>query len=229
MLQLYSDKTNVTDKTQVYPIKVALLNLDYGCKRKHLGTLALIPVLKHLPSCSDADMAVARRDLLRQVLAIVTQTLRDASHTGLQLELADGVINGFPRCCSYVADYPEAHCVCQIRSGVQATSQCIRCFMLTEYLADVHTRAGPRTLAAVRSLQAAVRAAPTAEAREDLCRQAGIHPQDCGHLGFAGEDGAACECCACEPDCWVPAGCSVRAWRVPAADPLLPCVLHARR
>lgn len=71
MLQLYSDKTNVTDKTQVYPIKVALLNLDYGCKRKHLGTLALIPVLKHLPSCSDADMAVARRDLLRQVLAIV--------------------------------------------------------------------------------------------------------------------------------------------------------------
>jgi hypothetical protein len=219
-LQFYSDKTQVNDTTDVYPFKVGLLNLERAAKIKHLGTLALIPILKHgaHPELSKEQLRDARRDLMRQCTSTVLKELKEASHTGLHITLANGDSHWiFPRALNYVADDPEQHAVLQIKSGVRTLRQCCRCYITTNQLSDVHIAATNRSLERQLKIfdlmeeahQRKQRSSNTAEPQPagdltdvaTISRQYGTHFDKCGLWGFAGEENDSCK-----PYCESPRG-----------------------
>jgi hypothetical protein len=192
--QYYSDKTNATDNVQLYPLRVALLNLEYELKVTNLGTLALIPVLQKLPHLSEKAMSAARRDLLRQALEIALQPLREASHTGMRLTLADGsAFTGYPRNLSYVADDPEQSAEGGLRGG-NTKRPCSRCLKDCDNLDDLNSHALERTLEVYDEVMALMRAAPNAKKKEEVGKEWGFYDEQPGLLGFAGERTPACEC-----------------------------------
>lgn len=197
VVQLYTDKTMCNDKTEVHAFQVGLLNADYNAKIKHLTTLALIPVIKPRAGLTDNQLTEARRDLMCQAIHSILDTLKQASHTGMEISLADGSRHWvFPRALSYVADDPEQHAVLQILSGVQTKRQCCRCYITSHELSAVELRAELRTLEKQQCIRRHILrtySTSTKKAGDAVCSEFGTHPDNCGLSGLAGEDKDACK------------------------------------
>lgn len=208
--QFYSDKTLVNNKTEVYAFKIGLLNLDLPTKVRHLGTLALIPILKPREDVSSSNLRAARRQLMAVCIKDILSTLREASKSGLDIKLADGSRHQlFPRPLSWVADDPEQHAVLQIKAGKHSMRQCVRCFCLTQDLAAVDIVSQSRTLSMQRRIFNSIQQAKEAKRQakrqrtgqpetplrsaNEISRLFGTHPDECGLWGFDGEECDACE------------------------------------
>lgn len=195
LLQFYTDKTLCNDKTEVHAFKVGLLNAEYNAKNKHLGTLALIPVLKPKAGISDRQLNEARRDLMFQAVSTNLASLKAASFTGMEIRLADGVTHTvYPRALSYVADDPEQHAVSQILSG-QTKRQCVRCYITSDKLAAVELSAKHRSLELQQQIRKRIAEKYTIskKAGDQERSEYGTYPDGCGLFGFDGEDHESCK------------------------------------
>ena len=82
-MQVYSDKTQLTNKTSAYPMKFALLNVDYAVKIKSIVTIGFIPIAPKIAGMSQSAQQAFNQLVLTQSQDIMMSALRQASKTGL--------------------------------------------------------------------------------------------------------------------------------------------------
>jgi hypothetical protein len=86
--------------------------------------------------------------------------------------------------------------VLQIKSGTQTKRQCVRCYLSSDLLSAVESRAQLRTVAAQQAFRQRMLDSKSPQDAEDLSRRCGTHADASGMWGFAGESEEACECAA---------------------------------
>ena len=193
-VQVYSDKTNCNRNTDLYPVKLGLLNVKYAERIKRLSTVAYIPILSKPPGMDDQTFRACKRQFLALALQVILADLREASFTGVLVETSDGFLHTvFPRLLSYVADDPEQRQVLQIYSANSAHRPCVRCFCVSSCLCELHLSYAARTLTKQKQIQDSISGATLEAEALSTSQLFSTHAEAIGIAGFAGEEFPECK------------------------------------